>query len=67
MNGWEPIETAPVEEWVLVYRPTAPQMTRYGNDCRLANLDYRWVNSLPDEQPSHWLRPLPPISKDGGA
>ena len=53
---WQPIETAPKETRVLVYRPNAAG-ERLGIDCWMAIYD-AWSNSRPHEQPTHWM-PLP--------
>lgn len=53
-----PIEEAPMMEWVLVYRPTAPISRRWGMDHRdPEEFSGAWGQSRRDEQPSFWCHP----------
>lgn len=56
--GWQPIETAPKKERVLVYKPSAPIGARIRDDIRLEKYSYQWAHCRRDEQPTHWM-PLP--------
>lgn len=57
---WMPIETAPRDVRVLVFRPTAEKESRkVGTDYRDGvHYDGAWWHSRRDEQPTYW-QPLP--------
>jgi hypothetical protein len=60
-DDWQPIETAPPQTAVLVYRPGATLYRRYAGDraARTAHGRHWWL-SLPHGQPTHWMPLLDP-------
>lgn len=52
---WQPIETAPNDASILVYRSTGEYQLVQAEDN-----DYTWQPSIPDglDRPTHWM-PLP--------
>ena len=54
-NHWQPIQTAPKDEYVLIFCPNGVELRRCHVDIRLAKYDWRWAHCRPSEQPTHWM------------
>ena len=78
MSEWQPIETAPKDKRILLYRPTAPEWWmvmggRYDSDKYAKNPKPYWstdnwsLGKMEQRQnaPTHWM-PLPEPPKSAG-
>lgn len=76
-DGWKPIETAPDDEFVLVYDDYSKMRVHAvrrrsvdaeGNDTGMAWFTgYTWGTALPVQNPTHWQKlPLAPTSEIEG-
>jgi hypothetical protein len=57
--GWQPIETAPKDRRIIVFRPHGTDyIPKVGEDYWSVELGNCWAHSNSSVQPTHWM-PLP--------
>lgn len=55
--NWQPIDTAPKDEIVLVWRDGYPMLTAYHEECVWMTIGRRHI-----DPPTHWMPlPAPPL------
>lgn len=71
MDGWQPIETAPRYEWVMLFEPNGvydtPGLTHWIAKWVFIDGEFGWFDqdaSLVCSNPTHWM-PLPPPPHTG--